>query len=112
MKGLPNADKLVKLRSAAQSGLPMLQMPGHIMLYLGEEGEDGSGAGSFVVSSVGEVTLPCSSCPAESPDHVLPINRVEVTSLATGAGTARGSWLDRIERVVTIGECSDAAGAP
>jgi hypothetical protein len=40
---------------------------------------------------------------------VVPINRVEVTSLATGDGTARGSWLDRIERVVTIGVCEAAA---
>ena len=111
VKGLPRAEKLAKLRAASRCGLPVLQMPGHIMLYLGEEGEDGSGIGSFAVSSVGEVTLPCSSCDAGSPDHVLPINRVEVTTLATGDGTSRGSWLDRIERIVTIGVCDEASAA-
>jgi hypothetical protein len=109
VKGLTRPTKIARLRNAARCGVPVLQMPGHIMLYLGEEAEDGSGAGSFAVSSVGEVTVPCTSCEAGSPDHVVPINRVEVTSLATGDGTARGSWLDRIERVVTIGVCEAAA---
>lgn len=106
VKGMRPAEKLAAIRDAAQCGLPVLQMPGHIMLYLGEEGETGTGEGTFVVSSVGEVTLPCSTCDAASPDHVLPINRVEVTSLATGRGTSRGSWIERIERVATIGSCA------
>ncbi len=112
VKRLANAKKLQRLRESSRCGLAVLQMPGHIMLYLGEQAEDGSGAGSFAVSSVGEVTLPCASCEVGgvgSPDVVLPINRVEVTSLATGQGTARGSWLERIERIVTIGACDQGS---
>jgi len=88
------AEKLQTIAREAELGVLLLYMPGHIMLYLGQDEND-----HYALSSISEWLEPC---PA-GPDTIHRIDRVEVTTLELGRGTGRSSFLERLTRIVVFG---------
>ncbi|MCX4245626.1 NlpC/P60 family protein [Paraliomyxa miuraensis] len=85
--------KLAELRRQAQRGAVLLHMPGHIMIYLGEE--DGQ---HYAVSAISEYLVPCSG----GPDTVVRIGRVAVTTLELGRGSERTAYIERLATLVVF----------
>jgi hypothetical protein len=85
------------IRAAAARGVVLLYMPGHIMLYLGADGEE-----DYVVSAISEYVTPCSSLE----DYVNRLDRVAVTPLSIGNGTVRTSFIERITSIQVFGTAS------
>lgn len=90
-KNMSEDDKRAAIRKAAQAGIVLLYMKGHIMLYLGNDG-----GRDFALSSLSEYLTPCDG----AGDQVHRLDRVEVTTLELGRGTARTSFIERIETLV------------
>jgi hypothetical protein len=82
------------IREAATRGVVLLYMPGHIMVYVGEDaGED------YALSSISEYVTPCSSME----DYVNRLDRVAVTPLSIGKDTVRKSFIERITSIQVFG---------
>jgi len=94
LDGLSELDKLVALRQAGASGVVLLYMPGHIMLYLGER----HGV-PHAISAISEYLVPCPG----GGHRVHRLDKVEVTTLELGRGTERTSFLERITRLAVFG---------
>ena len=91
--GKSEPEKLAALREAGARGVVLVFMPGHIMLYLGEDA-----ARPWAVSSLSEFLRPC-----DGGVEVVRIDRVAVTDLELGRGTDRTSFLERLERLAVFG---------
>lgn len=91
---LSEEGKLAELRRLAQQGAVLLHMPGHIMIYLGEE--DGR---HYAVSAISEYLVPCPG----GPDTVYRIGRVAVTTLELGRGSERTAYVERLATLVVFG---------
>jgi len=89
-------DKLLLLEAAADRGVVLAQMPGHILLYLGRA-EDGT---PMALHSLSEYAEPC---PGGRGETLRRIDRVAVTSLSLGAETERGAFLERLTRLAVLG---------
>ena len=86
-------DKRAAMRRADREGIVFLYMPGHIMLYLGEhEGRP------YALSALSEYLVPCPG----GGDHTVRVDRVGVTTLELGRGTARTSYLERLTRLAVL----------
>jgi len=85
--------KLLTIRSAAENGVLLLYMSGHIMVYLSES--DGR---SYAISSISEYIRPCGL----KREQVVRLNRVAVTDLELGKATTRHSFLDRLTRLAVF----------
>lgn len=96
VEGLSEADKRQKIREAASRGVVLLYMPGHIMLYLGEDGDR-----QFAISSVSEYLRPC----ADDKDRhtTVHLDRVVVTDLEVGRGTERTAFIERLTHLTVFG---------
>lgn len=93
VSGMSEADKLAELRRQAQRGLVLLYMPGHIMMYLGQDdGQD------YAVSAISEYLVPCEG----GPDTVYRIGRVAVTTLELGRGSERTAYIERLANLVVF----------
>jgi cell wall-associated NlpC family hydrolase len=95
------AEKVRLLESAAQRGVVILQFTGHIMLYLGLAA-DGT---PMAIHSFSEYLVPCGGAnPDGTPreTHVR-ADRVDVSDLTLGAGSSKGSFLERLERITVVG---------
>jgi hypothetical protein len=101
LSGLPAAARAAALREANACGIVLAQMPGHIMLYLGEDGDVSSGAGFHVISALGDLRH---ACPGGG-ETLLHVDRVEVSTLGAGEGTSKGPMLMRLARLSVIGAC-------
>lgn len=86
--------KLAAIDQWAERGIVLLYMPGHIMMYLGQE--DGQ---HYAVSAVAEYLVPC----AGGPDTVYGIGRVAVTTLELGRGSERTAYIERLATLVVFG---------
>jgi hypothetical protein len=82
------------LTQALEAGIVLLYMPGHIMLYLGRDGNHDYALHQF--SGYREGCGP-------GQDVKMAVNRVSVTTLALGAGSERRSFLDRLTQLMIIG---------
>lgn len=91
---MSEADKLAALRREAERGLVLLYMPGHVMLYLGEENGQ-----HYAVSAISEYLVPCPG----GPDTVYRIARVAVTTLELGRGSERTAYVQRLATLVVFG---------
>lgn len=91
---MSEADKLAALRREAERGLVLLYMPGHVMLYLGEEHGQ-----HYAVSAISEYLVPCPG----GPDTVYRIARVAVTTLELGRGSERTAYVQRLATLVVFG---------
>lgn len=83
--------------AAAQRGVLLLHFPGHIMLYLGR---DAAGT-PMAIHAFSEYLEPCE---AEGEETLRRADRVAVSDLTLGRGTSRRSFLERLERVVILGQ--------
>ena len=91
VKGMPDAAKRKAIADAAQRGVVLLYMPGHIMMYLGRDG-----GRDYAVSAISEWLEPCEG----GPDTVYRLDRVAVTTLELGRDTERTSYIERITTLV------------
>lgn len=94
LSALPETEKLAAIREAAREGVVLLYMPGHILLYLGRDGEHDYG-----ISALSEFLTPCEG----GSDTVHRLDKVAVTTLALGRGTQRKSFIERITRMAVFG---------
>lgn len=93
VSGMGEGEKLDTLREWSKRGLVLLYMPGHIMMYLGEdEGQH------YAVSAISEYLEPCEG----GPDTVFEIGRVAVTTLELGRGSERTAYVERLSRLVVF----------
>lgn len=88
--------KAEAIERAAETGLVLLYMPGHIMLYLGRDGQELYGFHLF-----SGFIQPCPERPGW--ETTFRVNRTAVTSLSLGNGGSRRSFLQRITRLVIFG---------
>lgn len=93
VSAMSEADKLAELTRQAQRGLVLLYMPGHIMMYLGQDGGQ-----HYAVSAISEYLEPCSG----GPDTVYRIGRVAVTTLELGRGSERTAYIERLANLVVF----------
>lgn len=93
--GMSDADKSAAIDRAAARGLVLMFMPGHIMLELGVK--DGR---HWAISAIAEFLVPC---PEGGGDTLHRIDRVAVTDLELGRGSARGAFIERITTLAVIG---------
>lgn len=91
---LDDEAKRAAIREAANTGVVLLYMPGHIMLYLGQDG-----AHDFGISALSEYLEPCPG----GPDTVYKIDKVAVTTLEVGRGTERRAFIERISKMAVFG---------
>lgn len=91
---LDEAAKRTAIREAAQTGVVLLYMPGHILLYLGQDGGEDYG-----ISALSEYLVPC----AGGPDTIYKLDKVAVTTLDLGRGTERRAFIERIDRMAVFG---------
>lgn len=94
LKGMEPEAKLTALREAGRDNVVLLYMSGHIMLYLGEL--DGA---PYAISAISEFVSPC----AGEGDQVSRLDKVVVSGLEIGKGTARTSYLERLSRLAVFG---------
>ncbi|WP_146155359.1 NlpC/P60 family protein [Enhygromyxa salina] len=87
------------IRAAAREGVVLLYMPGHIMLYLGHDGDHDYG-----ISSLSEYLVPCPG----GPDTVHRLDKVAVTTLELGRGSERRAFIERITRMAVFGPTPDS----
>jgi hypothetical protein len=107
---LDEAGKRAAIRAAAESGVVLLYMPGHIMLYLGHD-SDGSRGGvehDYGISALSEYLEPCPG----GPDTVYRLDRVAVTTLELGRGTERRAFIERITRMAVFEPLGPTEPAP
>jgi len=93
--GWSDTAKLAEIDRASKRGLVLEYMPGHIMLDIGAR--DGR---RWSISSIAEFLVPC---PSREGDTVHRLDRVALTDLETGRGSARGAFVDRITTLAVFG---------
>ena len=91
---LSAAEKSEAIQKAAQYGLLLLYLKGHIMLYLGHDGGK-----PYVFHLFSGYRSPCGS----GKQTKMVVNRAMVTSLELGEGSKKGSLLERLVRIVGFG---------
>ena len=99
---LDETGKREAIRAASREGIVLLYMTGHIMLYLGEDGEN-----MYAISAISEYLEPC----RPGHDTVRRLDRVAVTTLELGRGTARTAFIERLARLAVFGTASATASA-
>jgi hypothetical protein len=72
----------------------LLYMPGHILLYLGQDHEHDYG-----ISALSEYLVPCPG----GPDTMYKLDKVAVTTLELGRGTERRAFIERISKMAIFG---------
>jgi hypothetical protein len=96
-------EKLRIIEAAADKGAVLLHFPGHIMMYLGRT-EAGR---PMAIHSFSEYVEPCEGTrgPEGDPLEILRrVDRVTVSDLELGRGSSRTSFIERVTRVVVIGQ--------
>ncbi|MBI5501685.1 MAG: C40 family peptidase [Deltaproteobacteria bacterium] len=105
------AEKRRLLEAAARRGVVLLHIEGHIMLYLGLT-DDGT---PMAIHSFSEYLEPCpdGATDGAAAETRRRADRVDVSDLDLGAGSSKGSFLERIERFTVFGRApgTDLAGA-
>jgi hypothetical protein len=94
----PPEKKRAIIRAAGLRGVLLLYMPGHIMLYLGEDQ-----GRLYGLSAINEFIALCPGGEGE-----VEIKKVVVSDLDVGAGTTRRSFLERMTKVAVFGPQSGA----
>lgn len=100
VEGMPVEEKKRVLEQANKSGMLLLEMRGHIMLYLGQDDE----GIPMAIHSMGHFLTLCDEEVGETKQLV---DRVVVSDLSLGADTSKTSLLERIKRVAVIGDFPD-----
>ncbi len=85
-------EKLIVLNGKARAGSTLLYMKGHIMLYLGQVD-----LAPYAIHALWGYRTP-----TEKGNRVRVINSVKVTNLSLGAGSIKGSLLERLVSIAAI----------
>ena len=107
LAGLDAAARRSALDRALARGIVLATMPGHVFLVLGRDG-----AHHYALSAVSEIYLPprrASGSHGPPTDRVRRPDRVVVTDLAVGAGSSRGAYLSRLDRLAVFGKARPRA---
>jgi hypothetical protein len=91
---LDSEQRIEALDRALERGIPLVYMPGHIMLLLGRDGADYHAIHQFSGYRVG--------C-RPGHDVKMSVDRLSVTTLRLGEGSERHSFMDRFTRLSVIG---------
>ena len=96
---LDDAAKMKAIEQAAQSAVVLLYLPGHIMLYLGRDGDQ-----LYALHQFSGYLVPCDgkAKTEDGRETMMRVNRTVVTSLELGRGSSRRSFLERITRLVLL----------
>lgn len=85
--------KRAAIRKAAEGGVVVLYMKGHIMLYVGADGP-----ADYAISAMSEYLTPCEG----GPDTTHRVDAVAVSTLALGENTGRTAFIERIQTLVVF----------
>lgn len=85
--------KRAAIRQAAERGVVVLYMKGHIMLYVGADGPR-----DYAISAMSEYLTPCEG----GPDTTHRVDAVAVSTLALGENTGRTAFIERILTLVVF----------
>ncbi len=98
--GVPDEDRLLLLDEAQKRGIVLLQLPGHIMLYLGrnDAGEP------MAIHALGEYQKVCDQPDPVNSETTMQVNQLQVSTLDLGRGTSKTALLQRITRVTVFGQ--------
>jgi hypothetical protein len=91
--GLSDAAKAEAIEAAAATGIVLMYFKGHIMLYLGRDGDH-----LYALHQFSGYLVPC---PAGG-ETMMRVNRAVVTSLELGRGSSRTAFIERISRLVVF----------
>lgn len=101
--GLAEPERQRLLDEHHRRGVVLLHFPGHIMLYLGR---DGDGV-AMAIHSFAEYLVPCSDrvdgAPAGERETLLKVDGVHVSDLELGRGSSRTAFIQRISRITVLG---------
>ncbi len=98
--GVPEEDRLLLLDEAQKRGVVLLQLPGHIMLYLGR-----NDAGQpMAIHALGEYQKRCEQPDPVNSETTMQVNQLQVSTLGLGRGTSKTALIDRITRVTVFGK--------
>jgi hypothetical protein len=92
LNGMDRVARLEALKTAP-AGITLLQMPGHIMIYLGESGGKAYAIHNFWSWRESR----------EGTDITHRAARVAVTDLSLGEGSSRGAFIDRLANLAVLG---------
>lgn len=87
-------DKRQRLEQASTRGVVLAFMPGHIMLILGKDR-----GRFFAIHQFSGYRVPC----RPGVDTKMVVSRVAVSDLHLGRGSARKSFLERLDKLIVIG---------
>ncbi len=94
LSGATETEKLRRLDLTARTGVVLLHLPGHIMLYLGR-----SEAGvPMALHALGDYAQPCDG----GGESVVSVQRTVVSTLDVGRGSSRTAFLERLDRLVVF----------
>ncbi len=109
VQGASRTTKLALLDRAQQAGLVILHLPGHIMLYLGRNHEQGP----MAMHALAAYREACAEAPPKSSRQAKEtrrvVNQITVSDLELGQGSHKGSLIDRIDRIGVFGHTQDDA---
>lgn len=90
---LDEARKREAIEAAARRGVVLLYLPGHIMLYLGRDGDH-----LYALHQFSGYLTPCSG----GGETMQRVNRTTVTALELGRGSSRRAFIERITQLVVF----------
>lgn len=92
-EGTPGRTREALLESHGLGGISLVSVPGHVMLYLGSDGKR-----PYVLHALFGYREP-----SREGERLRLVNRVHVTDLSLGEGTARGPVRDRLRHLRLLG---------
>jgi hypothetical protein len=100
--------KIETIEAAAREAIVLLYLPGHIMLYLGRDGDH-----LYAFHLFSGYLVPCEG----GGETMTRVNRAVVTSLELGRGSSRSSFIERIRRLILfepepVMPCADPGPPP
>ena len=106
---LDEAAKARAIEEEARRGIVLLYLKGHIMLYLGRDGDR-----LYALHQFSGYLVPCKGRKKSSTDTetMMRVNRATVTSLELGRGSSRKSFIERISRLVVLGPAAPSTSRP
>ena len=94
VSGMSDDEKRRAIVDAGETGIVLLYMRGHIMLYLGDTKD-----GLWAISSISEYRRACGSQSSQT----VHLNRIAVTDLEVGRDTDRQAFIERIHTLAVFG---------
>jgi cell wall-associated NlpC family hydrolase len=91
--GLSDAAKVEAIEAAAATGIVLMYFKGHVMLYLGRDGDH-----AYALHQFSGYLVPCPG----GGETMMRVNRAVVTSLELGRGSSRTAFIERISRLVVF----------